>query len=75
MNYKQPIKTIQEEIRATLEHSFQIDFDHASRQEIYKAVVTIVRLLDVGDQAGVRVLLGHVIPGVEGLDVTVIEYQ
>ena len=43
MNYKQPIKTIQEEIRATLEHSFQIDFDHASRQEIYKAVVTIVR--------------------------------
>ena len=39
------------------------------------AVVTIVRLLDVGDQACVRVLLGHVIPGVEGLDVTVIEYQ
>lgn len=43
MNYKQPVAEIQAQIKATLENAFGIDLDNATNQEIYKAVVTIVR--------------------------------
>ncbi|MDD5952284.1 MAG: glycogen/starch/alpha-glucan phosphorylase [Oscillospiraceae bacterium] len=43
MNYKQPIKDIQDQIKANLEQTFGIDLEHASNQEIYKAVAMIVR--------------------------------
>lgn len=45
MNYKQPVKTIQEQIKNHLEQTFGTDLDHATHQEIYKAVVMIVRAM------------------------------
>ena len=43
MNYKQPIKKIQEEIEERLAHNFGVNLQNATDEQYYKAVVLIVR--------------------------------
>ena len=45
MNYKQPVEDIQAQIKANLEQTFRVELEQASNQEIYKAVVMIVRAM------------------------------
>ena len=45
MNYKQPVEDIQAQIKANLEQTFGVELEQASNQEIYKAVVMIVRAM------------------------------
>ena len=43
MNYKQPIPAIQQEILDQLEHYFGVSLENATNEQLYKAVVQIVR--------------------------------
>ncbi|HEX3037998.1 MAG TPA: glycogen/starch/alpha-glucan phosphorylase [Oscillospiraceae bacterium] len=43
MNYKQPVKKIQEEIEEKLSHNFGVSLQNATNEQYYKAVVLIVR--------------------------------
>ena len=51
MNYKQPIKDIQEQIIARLDESYEESLKEASNQDIYQAVASIVRDLMVKGRA------------------------
>lgn len=43
MNYKKPVKKIQEEIEEKLSHNFGVSLQNATDEQYYKAVVLIVR--------------------------------